>query len=118
MGKEVVSDKTILTLTKIECNENMIQKLLGIVDSLREENLKLQVELNASSGKSVDDHIMSKIAFGDRLRYLMKLHKVSGKTIGQYMGLSQKTISRYVTGEVKPDEITQQKLLSYFEKFL
>lgn len=40
--------------------------------------------------------------FSQRLSYLMKERKISGQKIGDAIGKSQKTISRYVNGEIDP----------------
>lgn len=40
--------------------------------------------------------------FSQRLSYLMKERKISGQRIGDAIGKSQKTISRYANGEVDP----------------
>jgi transcriptional regulator with XRE-family HTH domain len=45
-----------------------------------------------------------KTQFSERLSLLMKERKISGKKIGELVGKSQKTISRYANGEVEPTE--------------
>ena len=42
--------------------------------------------------------------FSQRLTWLMKERKISGQKIGAAVGKSQKTISRYATGEIEPNE--------------
>ncbi len=42
--------------------------------------------------------------FSKRLSLLMKERKISGQKLGAAVGKSQKTISRYATGEVEPSE--------------
>ena len=42
--------------------------------------------------------------FSQRLSRLMKERKISGKSIGEAIGKSQKTISRYVNAEIDPPE--------------
>lgn len=49
--------------------------------------------------------------FSDRLKQLMKERKISGQKIADAIGVSQKTISRYVTGEIEPNEVVQKKVL-------
>ena len=45
---------------------------------------------------------MAQTRFSQRLSYLMKERKISGQKIGDAIGKSQKTISRYANGEVDP----------------
>ena len=40
--------------------------------------------------------------FSKRLTQLMKQRKISGQKIGEAVGKSQKTISRYANGEIDP----------------
>lgn len=49
--------------------------------------------------------------FADKLRKLMKEKRISGQKIAREIGLSQKTISRYATGETKPSKETEKKIL-------
>ncbi len=49
--------------------------------------------------------------FADKLKNLMKERKISGQKIADAVGVSQKTISRYVTGENEPNEDMQKKIL-------
>ncbi len=42
--------------------------------------------------------------FSRRLSSLMKERKISGQRIGEIVGKSQKTISRYATGEIEPSQ--------------
>ena len=42
--------------------------------------------------------------FSQRLSKLMKERKISGQKIAAAVGKSQKTISRYATGEIEPTE--------------
>ena len=52
---------------------------------------------------------MAQTRFSQRLSKLMKERKISGQKIGDAIGKSQKTISRYATGEVDPsNEIKNQ----------
>lgn len=50
--------------------------------------------------------------FADRLKALMKERKISGQKIADAISVSQKTISRYATGEIEPNEEMQRKVLS------
>jgi transcriptional regulator with XRE-family HTH domain len=45
-----------------------------------------------------------KTQFSERLSLLMKERKISGQKIGELVGKSQKTISRYANGEIEPPE--------------
>lgn len=48
--------------------------------------------------------------YSDKVRYLMHERKISGQKIADMIGVSQKTVSRYVTGETKNEEM-QKKIL-------
>ena len=48
--------------------------------------------------------------FSQRLSILMKERKISGQRIGDAIGKSQKTISRYSNGEVDPDNKTKNAI--------
>lgn len=54
---------------------------------------------------------MNKKGFSADLKRLMKERKVSGAKIGKVVGVSQKTISRYVTGEKEADDMMKKKIL-------
>lgn len=54
---------------------------------------------------------MNNNSFADILKNLMKERKISGQKIADAVGVSQKTISRYVTGENEPNEDMQKKIL-------
>lgn len=54
---------------------------------------------------------MNNNSFADKLKNLMKERKISGQKIADVVGVSQKTISRYVTGENEPNEDMQKKIL-------
>ena len=54
---------------------------------------------------------MNNNSFADKLKNLMKERKISGQKIADAVGVSQKTISRYVTGENEPNEDMQKKIL-------
>lgn len=54
---------------------------------------------------------MNTTPFSRRLSYLMKERKISGKKIGDAIGKTQKTISRYANAEVDPDTATKNKIL-------
>ena len=52
---------------------------------------------------------MAQSRFSHRLTVLMRKRKISGQKIGDMIGKSQKTISRYANGEVEPsNEIKNQ----------
>ena len=53
---------------------------------------------------------MSETNFSRRLSYLMKERKISGQRIGDAIGKTQRTISRYANGEVNPDIATKNKI--------
>lgn len=53
---------------------------------------------------------MTQTRFSQRLTLLMKKRKISGQRIGDAIGKSQKTISRYANGEVDPDDATKNSI--------
>ena len=53
---------------------------------------------------------MQETEFSRRLTYLMKERKISGKRIGDAIGKTQKSISRYANGEVDPDSETKNNI--------
>lgn len=53
---------------------------------------------------------MKQTRFSQRLSLLMKERKISGQRIGDAIGKSQKTISRYANGEVDPDNDTKNAI--------
>lgn len=53
---------------------------------------------------------MRETDFSRRLTYLMKERKISGKRIGDAIGKTQKSISRYANGEVDPDNETKNSI--------
>lgn len=55
---------------------------------------------------------MNSNKFADRLKSLMKERKISGQRIADAVDVSQKTISRYATGESEPTEGMQRSILS------
>ncbi len=55
---------------------------------------------------------MKETTFSRRLSYLMKERKISGQKIGDAIGKTQKTISRYANGEVDPDNETKNKIFN------
>ncbi len=48
--------------------------------------------------------------FSKRLSLLMKERKISGQKLGTAVGKSQKTISRYATGEIEPSEEMKNRI--------
>lgn len=54
---------------------------------------------------------MNQNRFAEKLKMLMKERKISGQKIASELNVSQKTISRYSTGEIVPGEEMQQKIL-------
>lgn len=54
---------------------------------------------------------MNQNRFADKLKMLMKERKVSGQKIASELNVTQKTISRYATGEIVPSEEMQQRIL-------
>lgn len=54
---------------------------------------------------------MNSNSFADTLKHLMKKRKISGQQLADRLGVSQKTVSRYATGETVPESSVQQKLL-------
>ena len=48
--------------------------------------------------------------FSKRLTQLMKQRKISGQKIGEAVGKSQKTISRYANGEIDPPVEMKNKI--------
>ena len=55
---------------------------------------------------------MNSNTFADRLKSLMKERKISGQRIADAVDISQKTVSRYATGESEPTEGMQRSILS------
>ena len=51
--------------------------------------------------------------FSEKLKDLMMKRKISGQKIADEMNVSQKTISRYATGEIVPNEEVQKKILDF-----
>ena len=49
--------------------------------------------------------------FAEQLRKLMKEHRVTGQKIGEKVGVSQKSISRYASGEIEPGDEMKKKIL-------
>lgn len=54
---------------------------------------------------------MNQNSFANKLKMLMKERKISGQRIASELNVSQKTISRYSTGEIVPSEEIQQRIL-------
>ena len=52
--------------------------------------------------------------FASRLRQLRKTHNLSTRALGEIVGTSNATISRYETGRRDPDLIIANKIASYF----
>lgn len=55
------------------------------------------------------------VKFHVLLKKLMKEKSLSGQAIANIVGVSQKTISRYATGEVTPNDIMQRRILEAIE---
>ena len=58
----------------------------------------------------IGDELME-TRFSQRLSRLMKERKISGQKIGDAVGKSQKTISRYATGEIEPTDEMKKTIL-------
>ena len=54
---------------------------------------------------------MNQNSFANKVKTLMKERKISGQRIASELNVSQKTISRYSTGEIVPSEEIQQRIL-------
>jgi transcriptional regulator with XRE-family HTH domain len=52
--------------------------------------------------------------FARRLKQLRKSHNLSTRALGEMVGTSNATISRYETGKRDPDLIIANKIASYF----
>lgn len=58
-------------------------------------------------------HISLEI-FANRLKRLRKQHNLSTRALGEIVGVSNATISRYETGKRDPDLVIAYKLAEYF----
>lgn len=59
---------------------------------------------------------MPRTRFSHRLTVLMKKRKISGQKLGDMIGKSQKTISRYANGEVEPSNEVKNKIYAAIAK--
>ena len=59
---------------------------------------------------------MARSRFSHRLTVLMRKRKISGQKIGELVGKSQKTISRYANGEVEPSNEVKNQIYGAIAK--
>lgn len=50
--------------------------------------------------------------FASRLRALMKKNGISQTELAKQIGVSQRTVSRYVTGESIPDKVHEKRIMT------
>ena len=108
-----------LILAKIEMNNEMIKKLEFLIDGFKESNKELIKELSKEQvNMPIDNNtFIESLPFSNKLRWYMKKYKVSQMAVAQYLGVSQKAISRYVNGEVVPSKSVQDTIIKYFNRF-
>ena len=56
--------------------------------------------------------------FGEWLRSVMKEYGISQKRLAEELGMCERTIRRYVYGDVQPSGELMRRVLDYFESHL
>lgn len=102
-------------LVEIAVNDKIIESLQRMIEEYRTKNEHLKSKLNDSVIFG-NIEVTESMSFGLQLRLYAKKYRVSQAELAEYLGVTQRTISRYMTDEVVPDRDTREKLLKYFDR--